>query len=240
MKKILILSLIALSQTFALHVNAQEDTSNVSFENFVEPEVEETDESVLTYEAELEYLQQEYFLLGRGHVFAQTKWLECDDFITGNYSNFRCTNRRTLAKILKSFMDNNFLTCVNEGLSAVGKPQAVDLHVTHDGIQGDRNHSSRSLHAEARAVDVDSFVVFYENGEEERLSFKSSRNDKFYKGFRSCWGKSVNRQNGCPLIAGRADRTGSIGKEDSNHRNHMHVSVPYCVRGRYAGRYFQR
>lgn len=125
-------------------------------------------------------------------------------------------------------------------MSKVGKPRAVDLHVTHDGIQGDTNHSPRSLHAEARAVDVDSFVVFYANGRQERLDFESSRNDSFFNSFRSCWGKVVNQQNGCPFISGRADRTGSIGKEDSRHKEHMHVSIPYCVGGNYAGNYFRR
>ncbi len=200
-------------------------------------EAEETGESVLSPEAAEEYFLEQESLKG---IFQQTKWLECSDDITGNYSGFGCTNRRGISAILEEFKNRNFYVCVNQALAKVGKPQAVDLHVTHDGIQGDANHSPRSLHAEARAVDVDSFVVTYGSGQSERISFKYASNNAFYNEFRSCWGRAVHEQNGCPLISGRYDLTGSIGKEDRNHQNHVHVSVPYCIGGNYSSRFFRR
>ena len=227
--KTLILALTFLSIT----AQAQEGQV-VTVETF---EAEETDSSVLSPEAAEQYLIENEHLRG---FFPQTKWRECNDTLTGNYSGYNCSNNRGISEILEEFKNRNFYNCVNEALEHVGKPQAVDLHVTHDGIQGDANHSPRSLHAEARAVDVDSFVVYYSSSSSERISFKSSANNAFFGKFRSCWGKAVNTQNGCPLISGRYDLTGSIGKEDRNHQNHMHVSVPYCVRGSYSSRYFKR
>lgn len=227
--KTLIIALTFLSITTQAQNN--EDVFEESFQ------AQETDSSVLSPEEAEQYLIDNENLRG---FFPQTKWSECNDAITGNYSGFNCSNNRGISVILEEFKNRNFLYCVNEALSHVGKPQAIDLHVTHDGIQGDANHSPRSLHAEARAVDVDSFVVYYNSTSSERISFAPSTNNAFFASFRSCWGRAVNTQNGCPLISGRYDLTGSIGKEDSNHQNHMHVSIPYCINGIYSSRYFRR
>lgn len=193
--------------------------------------------SVLSYEEEQQYFEE---TMGLRSMFPQTTWRECVDYITGNYTGYNCSNRRGISVILKSFMEDHFLTCANEALKSYNGQKAVDLHVTHDGIQGDARHSPRSLHAEARAIDVDSMIVTYSSGRSEKLTFKGAQHQKFFNSFRQCWGQKVNRHNGCPYISGQASLTGSIGKEDRNHQNHMHVSVPYCVSGRYSTSYFQR
>lgn len=193
--------------------------------------------SVLSPEQEEQYSEDmQYFR----KMFPQTTWKECTDYITGNYSGYNCSNRRGISVILKSFMDTHFLTCTNEALKNFNGKTAIDLHVQHDGIQGDARHSPRSLHAEARAVDVDSMVVTYSGGVSERLSFKGTKHQAFYNSFRSCWGEKVRTHNGCPIAGGSISKTGSIGKEDRNHQNHLHVSVPYCVSGRYSSSFFQR
>ena len=201
-------------------------------------EAEETDASVLSPLEENAYNEQN---LGRGEKaqFPQTKWLECNDSVTGNYLGFGCTNNRGISVILDSYLQENFLRCANEALSSVGLSQAVDMHVTHAGIQGDANHSPRSLHAEARAVDVRSFDMFFSNGAQREFLFKGSANNTFFNTFRTCWGRTISNQNGCPLISGQTRLTASIGKEDSNHQNHMHVSVPYCINGNYSSSYFR-
>jgi len=175
-----------------------------------------------------------------GFRFAQTHWQECVDDPTGNYSGISCASRRGISVILKDFMEEFMYSCIDEGLRAQGGGVAADLHITHDGILGDPRHSPRSLHAEARAIDIRSFEVTLEDGGTRFFEYASSANRPFYRAFRSCWGRVVNRQNGCPLIDGNAERTGSIGWEDANHQRHMHTSVPYCVNGRYGSGYFQR
>lgn len=214
--------------------------TSVSFaEDHFMLEAEETDASVLSPEEEEAYLEEQA-LRGEKGRFPQTRWLECSDAVTGNYTGFNCTNRRGISVVLDGFLQDNFLRCANAGLSAIGSQRAVDMHVTHAGIQGDANHSPRSLHAEARAVDVRSFTMYFSNGSSREFLFRGSSNITFFNAFRSCWGRTIANQNGCPLISGQTRLTASIGKEDSNHQNHMHVSVPHCVNGNYSGLYFRR
>jgi len=200
-------------------------------------EAEEDGSSVLSPKEEKTYFEN---LKGLKAVFAQTKWKECTDPVTGNYVGLNCSSNRGISVILDDFLQSNFLRCANEGLASIGLSNAVDMHVKHDGIQGDANHSSRSLHAEARAVDVSSVVMFFANGAQKEFVFNGSQDINFFNSFRSCWGKTIHHGNGCPLISGSYRLTASIGKEDSHHQHHVHVSVPYCVNGQYAGKYFKR
>lgn len=191
--------------------------------------------SVLSFEEELLYYQSQDF-----DWKSNTKWRECQDYVTGNYSGFRCSNNRGISVILKNFMQDHFLKCTNQGLKGYNGKTAADLHITHDGIQGDANHSSRSLHAAARAIDIDSMVITYSNGTSERLSYGKKNHRIFFENFRSCWGQVVRRHNNCPYYRNNPRLTGSIGHEDANHQRHVHISVPHCVGGQYSGRYFSR
>jgi len=172
--------------------------------------------------------------------FAQTDWRECTDNITGNYSGYSCANRRGISVMLKTFMDDFMPSCVQEALDTVGGGELDQLHIIHDGILGDRRHSPRSMHAENRAVDIDSFVVTTYDGNQKRYLYEDQSNREFYVAFRNCWGRVVHENNGCPYYAGNPQRTGSIGWEDSNHQHHMHTSVPYCVSGNYGSYYYNR
>lgn len=198
---------------------------------------------VLTPEEEKAYFReietkQDFHLLD--FRFAQTKWYECSDPITGNFSNYGCTDRRGIAVILKRFMDDYFPQCVQSALNRINGGELKQLHIIHNGILGDRRHSPRSLHAENRAIDIQSFRVSTYNKGTRTYSFSNSKNDPFYREFRSCWGRSVHKNNGCPQYAGSFRRTGSIGKEDRNHQHHLHTSVPYCYRGDYGRGYYKR
>jgi hypothetical protein len=204
---------------------------------------EEQHAHVFTPEEEAQFYEQAYQKGNLGILdfqFEQTSWRECTDFVTGNYSGYNCANRRGISVILKEFMDTHMPACVQEGLNAVGEGELDQLHIIHDGILGDRRHSPRSMHAENRAIDIRSFRIAMYDGRELNFKFNDNSKRNFFKAFRSCWGKVVHEENGCPLYSGDQGRTGSIGWEDSNHQNHMHTSVPYCVNGRYAGRYYRR
>ncbi len=196
------------------------------------------DEFVLNPEQEEEFYNKYFFILN--YRFAQTTWKECSEEITGNYYGYNCSDRRRISVILKSFIENHIYSCIDEGLAAQGGGKVSELHIVHAGITGDRNHSPRSLHAENRAVDVKSFDMKLTNGSVKEFVFANTSHKPFFKAFRKCWGKVVNKYNGCPLYKGNSELTGSIGWEDKNHKRHMHLSVPYCVSGRYGSGYFQR
>ncbi len=195
-------------------------------------------ESVFTPEEEAEWNQ---LISPLGFRFPQTKWRECQDHIMGNYTGFNCTNRRNISVILKDYLLRNIETCSEEALKAIGVSQrVVDTHITHVGIQGDPNHSPRSLHSESRAIDIKSIELALRNRTSRKFTFSRASNDPFYNSFRQCWGRKINRENGCPLISQSRLLTGSIGKEDPDHRRHLHLSVPYCKNGRYSSNYFRR
>jgi hypothetical protein len=172
--------------------------------------------------------------------FEQTHWRECTDQVTGNYSNYNCANRRGISVILKDFMETHMEGCVQEGLDLVGGGQLEKLHIIHDGILGDRRHSPRSMHAENRAIDIRAFRVTNNEGFTKTYTYKGTENRAFYTAFRSCWGNTIKTFNNCPTYRGEIGRTGTIGWEDANHRNHMHTSVPYCPNGRYDSYFFNR
>lgn len=213
-----------------------ETTTNPSLEI-----MEEDDSSVLSPDEEDAYFALSEFL-GKAVTFrfAQTNWNECQHRPTGQYLGYRCASGRRISQILDGFMKQHMQTCVQQALRQQGGGQMRDFHIVHAGIFGDPNHSPRSLHAENRAIDIKSIQVRLTTGALRTYVF-ANRNDRpFYNAFRSCWGQVVSRENGCPLFNGSPTLTGSIGWEDRNHQNHMHVSVPYCLRGRYGDYYFRR
>lgn len=202
---------------------------------------EESDESVMTPEQEVEYYTSLQVLgKARAYKFAQTTWKECTDPTSGNYYNYKCASSRNISSILKSFMDKHISKCVNKGLAAQGGGSMADLHIVHAGITGDPNHSPKSLHAENRAIDIKSLQVKLTSGASKTFTFSGSGSSAFFNAFRSCWGDVVRTYNGCPTYNGVLSYTGSIGKEDKNHQHHMHTSVPYCVGGSYGPYYYRR
>lgn len=175
------------------------------------------------------------------YKFAQTIWGECSEAISGNYSGYQCSEKRAISVILKKFIGENIYSCINKGLAAQGGGFVADLHIEHAGITGDAAHSPRSLHAENRAIDVKALDMKLSDGRVKKFVYAGTANRAFYTAFRKCWGEVIKTKNGCPYYAGNnVMYTGSIGWEDADHRQHMHLSVPYCVGGRYMTSYYQR
>ncbi len=173
--------------------------------------------------------------------FAQTTWGECSEAISGNYSGYNCSEKRAISVILKKFIGENIYSCINKGLAAQGGGSIQELHIVHNGITGDANHSPRSLHAENRAIDIKAFDMKLHSGAVKKFTYAGTTNRAFYTAFRKCWGAVIKTKNGCPYYQGNnVMYTGSIGWEDANHRQHMHLSVPHCVGGAYTSSYFQR
>lgn len=214
-----------------------------SVEHVSEDETGHEHAKVFTPEEEERFLQQSFLEFENelfNFRFTQTTWRECDDYVTGNYNGYGCSNRRMISEILKEFMEVHLTKCVANTFEQFDGSLMKSVHIIHDGILGDRRHSPRSLHAENRAIDVHAFVVTREDDTVRKLIYKNKANRPFYTALRKCWGQAVHENNECPLIRGEAMLTGSIGWEDRNHQNHMHTSVPYCVRGKYGNGYFRR
>jgi hypothetical protein len=176
--------------------------------------------------------------------FQQTLWDECDDEITGNFEDssitLTCSNRRAISVILQSFLFNHLSKCVNTGLVSIGAPSARFIHISHMGITADPLHSPRSLHSERRAIDLRVLRVEFQNGQQAHFAYGDLAHHQFFENVRQCWGNSLIQFNQCPPFDGARNRTGSIGREDGNHQNHLHISVPYCINGNYAGNFFRR
>jgi flagellum-specific peptidoglycan hydrolase FlgJ len=160
----------------------------------------------------------------------QVMWDECDkgNGITGSYGNARC-NKRQISKELLDFMGSNFSDCVEQGSHSYGiKKEVASIHIKHAGVAGDKNHSGRSYHAINRAVDISALMVTYKDG--SKMSFSGSKQIKqgsFFNKFRSCWSSRLidaNRPAYCP----GSEPKGCIGHEDSDHKHHLHISVPFC------------
>lgn len=185
---------------------------------------------------EEEYLSQFWSVFAATkYKFAQTTWGECSEAITGNYNGFACSDRRTISVILKKFIGDNIYSCVNKGLAAQGGGTVKQLHIIHNGITGDAEHSPRSLHAENRAIDLVSLNIKYNDGRSKNFVYEGTANRAFYTAFRKCWGNVVMEKNGCPAYG---TYTATIGWENADHRHHLHISVPYCVNGRYNSSYY--
>lgn len=185
-----------------------------------------------------------YFTPFENGVFSKARfpyryWNECSQPLSGHYQGYSCTSQRRISEILFEYMENHLGRCIEEAANTIGRP-LENFHITHKGIYGDRHHSPRSLHAEGRAIDVAAVTLTQPDGKRLRLDYKSYSSGKFYSKLRKCWGETITQYNNCPTYNGQYGRTGSIGAEDKKHRYHLHLSVPYCISGRYAGTYFRR
>ncbi len=215
-------------------------TQNITFANTQEGEQDHEHEHATPFTPEEE---ERYFEdMGRGFKrksFPRTNWNECSDRrVTGNYLSYRCTRQRNISQILFTFMKKNFETCVDKAAKS-NNWRMKDFHIIHKGIFGDARHSPRSLHSPGRAIDIAEIIVSTYGGN-KKMNFRKYGNGEFFTAFRKCWGRAIISQNNCPAYRGQVQLTGSIGKEDRNHQKHLHVSVPYCVKGKHAGNYFWR
>lgn len=159
-------------------------------------------------------------------------WRECEGNVTGNFNGYACSNKRGLQDDYAAFIKVKMLPCVDAGLRAAGASgKSVKVHLVHNGTVADSNHSSRSLHAAGRAIDVKNMrVSLADGGSKEYVFEKACRNSssierKFFYAFRACW-RDVHKGRGCPNIS--SGYVGTIGCEDGRHQHHLHTSMPFC------------
>ena len=157
-------------------------------------------------------------------------WKECEGNVTGNFNGYSCTNKRGLSDEYAAYIKVNMLPCVTAGLRAVGGGTATKVHLVHNGTVADQNHSSKSLHAAGRAIDVKTMRVSSSAGDQEFVFHNASRSStsrerKFFQAFRQCW-KNLQDKRRCPSTS--YGMTGTIGWEDRRHQHHLHTSMPFC------------
>lgn len=188
---------------------------------------------------EIFFSKQEKGVQAKG-IYPYLFWNECQKVgPEGNYSGHPCHRKRRISEILYEFIEIHLSQCIEEAAHLLDHSME-SFKITHDGIFADPNHSPRSLHAEGRAIDIAAITITTSLKEKVRLGFAKLGKGRFYNSLRACWGLSLATFNGCPYSSGAANRTGSIGKEDRRHQNHLHLSVPVCHNGRHIGNLFRK
>ncbi|MBY0385879.1 hypothetical protein K2X05_12040 [bacterium] len=126
--------------------------------------------------------------------------------------------------------------CIAEGVKASGVTKKIKrTNIYNDGTFADRDTSSGSisLHANARAIDINRIDVQFEDNTwlNTPMTINSKKN-AFYVNFNKCW---VNRT----IARMKKESTkschyfkGVIDCKDKYHTNHVHLSMPYCPRRR--------
>jgi len=174
--------------------------------------------------------------------FPKTLWSECSQKnFKGNYVGLNCT-KREIAKIFLKFLDKNFKNCATRAADSRGV-ELKSFKVVHAGIKGDRSHNPRSLHKQFRAMDIKDVLITDKNNKTFQFNYKENGRGRFYNELRACWGRAIIDQNDCPPHYRGINFTGTIGKDDdpyNKHHRHLHMSLPYCVAGNYAGNLFRR
>jgi hypothetical protein len=139
-------------------------------------------------------------------------------------------------------MEKYFFKCTIEAAEDAGIPRPVKLHVNQAGVYQNRTiagSNRMSLHALARAIDINAFILVDAEGNKTKISthisqYNRGRTKSFYDSFRNCWKQSSRKT--CPGGMSREDE-GSIGHPKSerphnwDHADHMHVSFSSCRGG---------
>lgn len=146
-----------------------------------------------------------------------------------------CDRELEMNKGLVDFVNRNMENCVREGWNAhtASRPELADnpmgkVRFFHEGCMGDARHQTTpSWHNHGLAWDISAIEI---GG--TPLWFMKGENVAFFSAFRQCWGEAVKSfDNSCSTRTGksrsRASKpAGTIGKEDKNHQNHLHLSLP--------------
>ena len=153
--------------------------------------------------------------------------------ITGYYMGTpRSCNRLNISTEFNRFLQKNMSQCVSDSLSREGIRSSVyGIVIGHRGITGDNKHSSRSLHAINRAIDIATLHIKLDDGQVIERSANGRQNSNphrsFYANFRRCWSEKMDSQHPGRRCPGKIPK-GSIGAEDRKHRGHIHLSLPHC------------
>lgn len=141
------------------------------------------------------------------------------------FENRRCTRSRKISRPFHHFLRRNMKSCVQQST----KKDVHHVNLIHVGIAGDKNHTSRSLHSVNRAIDIKTFEITYKDGSTEKIhSNQQLVRQDFFQKFAMCWSSAIVSQNSSPCPG--SIPKGYVGRESPKHRQHIHISLPYCPR----------
>lgn len=126
-----------------------------------------------------------------------------------------------MSETLSSFLDRNLNRCV----SVAAGTTVSGGKLFHAGVIGDARHKQTgSLHNAGLAIDVNAIEA---NGKTYVYADASAKG--FFSKLRDCWGKAAQTERlGCLQNGAKGTPPGSVGDEDSDHTQHLHLSVPPC------------
>lgn len=150
--------------------------------------------------------------------------------------NVRCDRQREISAEFYRFLERNFNSCVSEALSVAYNIQSQvvqstfsHVSVTRPGARV-RGTGQLSNHAAGRAIDITSIQYTLADGQTNEINYPYTRRGTpdrlFFDQLRTCWDQA-NVERGCRTYGGGVYRC-SIGWEESNHRDHLHLALPYC------------
>lgn len=114
---------------------------------------------------------------------------------------------------------NGVLCQCFEGSKSQSSAVGCNVKLDHDGTMGDKSHEHKgSYHNEGLAIDVRTVHV---SG--KKYTYNNPADQAYFDGLRKCWSEKITAF-GC--ANGRKEHAGSIGKEDEDHKNHLHLSLP--------------
>lgn len=121
--------------------------------------------------------------------------------------------------------------CIAEGVKSAGiKTPIKKTNVYNAGSLRTENpgRSRLSLHFAARAIDIWDIDVQFTDGTWLKTPMRvESKNKPFYKSFNACWARLTVAA--MKKIDPKCDGlSGMIDCRDANHRDHVHLSLPYC------------
>lgn len=179
-----------------------------------------------------------YYTLARNKAL---RWEGCHStaLVKGGYYSDSSCGRAFLYDKFVTHLNRHFFTCVERASQTANLSQPKRVFINHMGSYNDRTArgSSRlSMHAYARALDIQNINLIDSRGNVYRISthinnFKGAT-AKFYDSFRSCWMKTM--PSNCR--PGKTEYQGSIGHtkstvsgKNSRHNDHIHLSYPPCA-----------
>ncbi len=157
-------------------------------------------------------------------------------FISGQRSNRNRNNCDTL-KTAGSFVETlmrQLPLCIAEGVRASGisKPiKNTKVYNAHSLRTTRQTSDCRSIHYKARALDIWGMDVTFEDGTNLYTKMHiDDRNRPFYKEFNKCWERETKAAMRREYPSSRRCHSydGLIDCSRSDHRDHVHVSLPYC------------
>jgi hypothetical protein len=136
-----------------------------------------------------------------------------------------------IANTFAPMLMKNLPICIAEAVKASGINKTIattnifnaDSYRDRRAINNGRFTNKWSMHSTGRAFDIYQIDVNFTDGSKlETPMTVNSRNRPFYRNFNNCW-RQLN--NGCD-----GSLRGLIDCKDSDHRDHVHLSMPFCPR----------